>query len=527
MKSLLSGVLGTLIVMFSSMSPGAHAAESRPDIVIAVNELARGLEPAENHGNVDVRATYSIFDTLIRRDFSIPAGGEGTLKPSLAESWKRVSPTVLEVRLRRGVRFHNGEELTADDVVFTFSPERLTGKDAVIPGGRQYFGHLKEVQKIDSHTVRFVTQQPDLVLEQRLATYTAWIVSRKQWMQYQKPGDAGWMKNALREIRWNPVGTGPLKFREYRKDQYLAFTAHDDYFMGRPHFRSVTMREVPELATRMAGLVSGEFDIIVDVTPDQIPVLRRYKDIDVHSVVLENSHVIYFNTTAPVLKDKRLRQALSYSIDRKKLIDALWQGKAHAPNGYQLPAFGPMYNRDRPGYTYDLERARRLVKESGYKGQPITLRLIPNYYLNGMESAQVLLEMWKAAGLNVRLELLENFNQVRGAGLEMHQWSNTYRIPDPAGAINVLYGPVSQTQRQWKFWTPPESFNKALAVVETTTDVKERYKAFQAALDIFEDEMPMTILYNPLYSYASKRRIDWKPYPLFYMDFRPDVFRVK
>jgi peptide/nickel transport system substrate-binding protein len=335
------------------------------------------------------------------------------------------------------------------------------------------------------------------------------------------------MQRALREVRWNPVGTGPLKFRDWKKDQYVAFSAHEDYFLGRPNFRSVTLREVPELATRIAGLVSGEFDVIVDVTPDQLPVLARYKDIDVHSVVLENSHVIYFNTTAPALRDKRLRQALSYAIDRKKLNDALWQGKNYSPNGYQLQAFGPMYNASRPGYTHDLERARRLVKESGYDGKPIALRVIPNYYLNGLESAQVLLEMWKAAGINVRLELLENFKQVRAQGLEMHQWSNTYRIPDPSGAINVLYGPNSQTQKNWKYWPGTEQFNKLAGIVEGSPDAKERYTAFQSMLDIFEDEMPMTILYNPLYSYASKKRVDWKPYPLFYMDFRPDVFRVK
>ncbi|HYH42573.1 MAG TPA: ABC transporter substrate-binding protein, partial [Burkholderiales bacterium] len=377
------------------------------------------------------------------------------------------------------------------------------------------------------YTVRFVTEAPDLMLEQRLAAYTAQIVNRRHWMSFQKADDKTWMQRALREVRWNPVGTGPLKFRDWKKDQYVAFTAHENYFLGRPNFRSVTMREVPELSTRIAGLVSGEFDIIVDITPDQLPVLARYKDVDTHSVVLENSHIILFNTTAPALKDKRLRQALSYAIDRKKLNDALWQGKNYSPNGYQLRSFGSMYNAARPGYTFDLERARRLVKESGYTGQPIALRLIPNYYLNGMESAQVLLEMWKAAGINVKLELLENFKQVRSPGLEMHQWSNTYRIPDPAGAIDVLYGPSSQVQRSWKYWGAPEAFNKLATVVETTTDPKERYKAFQAMLDIFEDEMPMTILYNPLYSYASKKRIDWKPYPLFYMDFRPDVFRVK
>ncbi|MCC7483481.1 MAG: hypothetical protein IT529_00700 [Burkholderiales bacterium] len=518
----LLGAAGTLALAIAT----AMAQDNRPDIVVAVNELPRGLEPAENTGNVDVRATYSVFDTLIRRDFSVTGGGPGSLKPLLAESWKRLSPTVLEVRLRRGVKFHNGDELTADDVLFTFSPGRLTGKEAAIPEGRQYFGHLKEVRKVDSHTVRFVTAQPDLVLEQRLATYAAWIVNQRHWQQF-RGDDPKWMQRALREVRWRPVGTGPLRFRDWKKDQYVAFTANDDYFLGRPHFRSVTLREVPELATRMAGLASGEFDIAVDITPDQIATLGRYKDIQVQSVVLENSHVLVFNMAAPSLKDKRLRQALSLAIDRDKLRQALWLGRNFTPNGYQLPSFGPMYKADRAGYGYDPARARRLVKESGYDGRPIGFRLIPNYYLNGLESAQVLLEMWKAVGINVRLELVDNFQQVRAPGMEIHQWSNTYRIPDPAGAINVLYGPRAQMQRTWRYWIAPEAFNRAAEVIDTTTDLKERYDAFQSMLDIMEDEMPMTILYNPLYTYASKRRIDWKPYPLFYMDFRPDAFRVK
>lgn len=516
--------LRTVLLAFIWLLPGPGlSADSRPALVIAVNELPRGLDPAENTGNVDIRATFSLFDTLIRRDFSAEAGA---LKPLLAESWTRVSPTVLEVKLRRGVVFHSGEPFDADDVVFTFSPERLTGKDAVIPEGRQYFGHLKEVQKVDSHTVRFVTERPDPVLEQRLATYASWIVSRKHWTQYRSD-DPKWMQRALREVRWAPIGTGPLKFTGWKKDQFVAFEANDRYFLGAPQVRSVTFREVPELAARVAGLASGEFDIIVDVTPDQLPVIQRYKDLQAHTITLENSHVVVFNANAPALADKRLRQALSLAIDRAKLRDALWQGKNYTPNGHQLKSFGAMYNPARKGYEFDRERALQLVKASGYDGRTLTLRLIPNYYLNGTEAAQVLLEMWKAVGINVKLELMDNFKQIRSKGIEMHLWSNTYRLPDPAGGIVILYGPESQTQRSYKFWTAPAEFNEAAATVVGSTDTKTRYAAFQKMLDIFEDEMPMTVLYNPIYSYASKRRFDWQPYPILYMDFRPDVFRVR
>ena len=501
----------------------SQAADSRPAVVVAVNELPRGLEPADDTGNVDIRATYSLFDTLLRRDFSSESAA---LKPLLAESWKRLSPTTVEVKLRKGVVFHSGDPFDADDVLFNFSPERLSGKTAVIPSGRQYFGHLKEVQKVDSHTVRFVTEQPDPVFEQRLATYASWIVSRKHWQRYAT-GDPKWMQSALNEVRWNPVGTGPLKFKGWRKDQFVAFEANDRYFLGRPEFRSVTFREIPELAARIAGLATGEFDIIVDVTPDQIPVFQRYKDLQVQTITLENSHVVVFNSNAPSLGDKRLRQALSLAIDRKRLRDALWQGRNYTPNGHQLKAFGDMYNAQRKGYEYDPLRARALVKASGYDGRTLSLRVIPNYYLNGTEVAQILLEMWKAVGVNVKLDLVDNFKQVRAKGVELYLWSNTYRIPDPSGSIIVLYGPNSQMQRGHNLWKAPVEFNDAANVVLSATDVKTRYAAFQKMLDIFEEEMPITMLYNPSYTYASKRILDWKPTPILYMDFRPDVFRVR
>ncbi len=168
-------VRAALLAVIALCTSLATAADDRPALVIAVNELPRGLEPADDTGNVDIRATYSIFDTLLRRDFT-----NNSLKPLLAESWKRVGPTILEVKLRRDVVFHNGDPFDADDVVFTFSPERLRGANAVIPAGRQYFGHLREVQKVDSHTVRFITDKPDLVFEHDWRLTLRWIVSHRR-----------------------------------------------------------------------------------------------------------------------------------------------------------------------------------------------------------------------------------------------------------------------------------------------------------------------------------------------------------
>jgi peptide/nickel transport system substrate-binding protein len=528
-----------LVALFVSVSwTTLFAADDRPALTVAVNTLPRSLEPAERTGNVDVRVTYSIFDTLIRRDFRNPLPGGGVrLVPHLAESWKRLDGRTLEVKLRKGVKFHNGDELTADDVTFTFSPERLWGEKSVIANGRDYFDHLERVEKIDPYTVRFTTKKPDVVFEHRLSTYTSWVINARSWLQFKdkapkdvagKPvgKETAWLEEALKANRWNPVGTGPYKFKSWKKNEFVQLEAHDAYFLGKPAAKAVAFRSVPELATRIAGLVSGEFDIIVDVPPDQIPILDRYKDLETRSVVLENTHVLVFNTNHPVLKDKRIRQALSLAIDRNRLIKALWHGKTYTPNGHQLPSFGPMYNKNRPGYVYDFEKAKQLLKEAGYKGQTVSYRLIPNYYINGLEAAQVVQEMWKKIGFNVELQMVENFTQKRTPDAAIYAWSNSYRLPDPTGAIDILWGATSGIQQKYKYWTS-KAFNDAALVVLTSSDMKERYEHFQKMLDIFEDEMPMTMLYNPLQTYGVRKKIDWRPSELFFMDFRPDNFKYK
>ncbi len=532
-------------------------ATDRPDLVIAVNKLPRGLEPAVRHGNVDVRVTYSIFDTLIRRDFRHGgANSSAKLIPGLATAWKRIDPSTLELDLRKGVKFHNGDDFTADDVTFTFSEERLRGKNAAIPRGRRYFGNVAKVEKLGPYKVRFTTKKPDLVLEQRLSSYTSWIVSKKSYYQHKAKGDAAakasmaqspttksdakksvkkkkkkngaphWMHTAIKELTWNPVGTGPYKFKDWKSGDYIALVANDSYSMGKPAAKSVTFKVVPETSARIAGLVSGEFDIIVEIPPDQLAVMKRYKDLQTKSVVLDNSHVVVFNTNYPTLKDKRVRQALSLAIDRQKLITALWDGKTFTPNGHQLPAFGATYNKDRVGYSYDPAKARKLLKASGYKGETVSYRFIPGYYTNSLEAAQIIQEMWKSIGFNMKLEPVENFKAVRAKGVAMYPWSNTYRYPDPVGAIYILWGPTSAVQKKYKLWNAPEDFNRNINTLFDSGDQNVRRQAFQNALDVFEEEMPGTLLYNPIASYGIRKGVDWTPYSLYYMDLRPDNLKV-
>lgn len=485
-------------------------ADKRPLLTVAVAGLPAVLEPALEMNNVGTRVTYSMFDTLIRRDFlSTPDGGGSALKPHLATSWERKGPQELIVTLRQGVKFHNGDEMTADDVAYTFRDGRLRGAKPEIPDGRAYFGILESCEALDKYTVRFRTSRPDVLLEQRLASWASWIVNKRA---YEALGLEGFQRA--------PVGTGPYRYQRMVPNDNVTLSAFDDYWMGKPTARGVVFKAIPELSARIAGLVSGEYDIITNVPPDQVKLFDAYKDLEVRSVVLANSHLLTFDQRGPMMGDKRMRQALSLAIDRKKLVDSLWLGKAVVPASHNYPEYGEMFLEGR-SIQYNPEKARQLLKEAGYNGEPIVYRTLPNYYTNALDAAQIIVEMWKAAGINAQLQVVESFAQMAAAGQQVGNTSNSTRLPDPMGALWVSWGPDAGVQKN-KEWSSATAFNAAGSALQAETDPAKRKTLFAAMLDAWEDEMPGTILYQPLESYVVKKSVKWRPYTFYFMDLRPD-----
>ena len=157
---------------------------------------------------------------------------------------------------------------------------------------------------MDALTVDLVTRSPDPVMPQRLAAYGAWIVGAKA----MAAGGAETMRTA-------PVGAGPYKLSEFVRDTRLVLSSHDDYWMGRPAAREVRIEVVPEAATRIAGLISGEYDIVTNLLPDQMPQLDGYDDVEALAVPLDLVHMLFYDTRRPAVADARIRQALNHAID--------------------------------------------------------------------------------------------------------------------------------------------------------------------------------------------------------------------
>ena len=510
MKKLLSGAAAAVLALtFAAGLAVAAEDDSRPALVVAVQGNPPSFEPLTTESLVAYRVIYNIFDTLIDVDYT----NNYKLQPGLATEWKRIDGKTLELKLRPGVKFHDGGDFTADDVVFSFGPERLLGDKAPgWPAARSFWVNLDRVEKDDDLTVRFVMKQDDVLLEQRIAGWTGQIVSEKafraagSWEEWSK----------------KPIGTGPFKAVENKPGEYMLVEAFDGYWGGKPTARSVKFAIVPEMAARMAGLSTGEYQMITDLGPDQLDQVTQDPNLDVVGEPVNNHRILSYDQDHAVLKNPLIRRALNLSIDRQAIVDSLWKGRTKVPLSLQWESFGDMYLADFPKYEYNPDEAMRLIKEAGYNGEPIAYRVLNNYYANELATAQVLVEMWKAVGLNVVLEVKENWQQVLDddAGRAIRNWSNSAIYPDPASSLPRQHGlgGVQAAYHEWK----NDEFEKLAVTLNTSTDMAERKKAFHRMLEIWEIDDPNgTVLHQNAMFYAKRKDVNWHAYPHPYMDFRP------
>ncbi|WEX08659.1 ABC transporter substrate-binding protein [Chelativorans sp. AA-79] len=496
----------------AALAPRVLAAQeaNRPELRIAVQGLPVTLEPVNAISNVGNRITNALFDTLIRRDFFSNEQGSGTeLVPSVAKSWTREDERTVLVTLAEGIKFHDGAMVTAADVAFTFSKERLWGENPMVPRGPLFSAKFESIEAMNEKTVRFRTAAADYSLEKRLASWIAWVVPEKA---YREMGAEG--------FGLKPIGTGPYKFVEFVPGDRVVVEANDDYYLGRPTASRITFQVVPEVAARVAGLISGEYDMACALAPDNIAMVDAQSHVETRSAQIENVHLYVFKADAPVVSDRRVRQAMNLALDRKLINDALWAGMAGVPNGFQIPAYGATYEPQRPGFAHDPERARALLQEAGYNGELITFRTLNDYYVNSVAAIQMMLEMWKAVGLNVNMQILETWDQVQGEGLQLRNWSNGFQMPDASTPLTSDWGPAGTPQAAYG-WKPPAEYNELAAKVAALPDGEERKVAFQRLLDIWEEEAPGAVLYQPVEIYGVRRDIDWKPVTFEFMDLRP------
>ena len=236
-----------------------------------------------------------------------------------------------------------------------------------------------------------------------------------------------------------------------------------------------------------------------------------------------------FNVQNEIMKNPLVRRAMTHAIDRKAIVEALWGNQTVIPAGLQFDSYASsdMFIEGWTVPEYNPALARDLLKQAGYKGDAIPYFLLNNYYTNQTATGQILTEMWRSAGLNIEIQMKENWSQIMaGEGTRgVRDWSASNLINDPITPMVNQFGPNGQAQ-QSREWANAE-LNQLAQVLETSTDRALRKKSFARMLEIAEREDPVyTLLHQNAVFTGMKSELKWKAAPAFAMDFRAGNWNV-
>jgi peptide/nickel transport system substrate-binding protein len=338
-----------LLLAFTLLNPADLRAQTKDDtIVYALQSDVQNWDPPNSVLRESVILGYHVFDHLAARDLKT-----GKVGPSLALSWKNVDDTTWEVKLRPGVKFHDGTPFTARDVKATF--ERVLNPENKLTA-RGNHAKIKSVEVMDDLTARFKTDGPYPVFVERL---TAQVMQSEKVI---KEKGHEWMQE-------NPVGTGPYKLLKWSKKQEHLLVRNDDYWGPKPAFKYVRIRIIPEQATQIAELISGGVDVIKAVPPDQMDVINKSGQARTSSSPILRTAFIQLDQAGRSgpnpFQDKRVRQAANLAVDIDAIIKHVLNGLGDRTATTVNPmAFG--FDPSVKPYKQDLAQAKKLLAEAGY-----------------------------------------------------------------------------------------------------------------------------------------------------------------
>lgn len=438
----------------------------------------------------------NVFDTLVRRD------NAGNFVPHLAKSFEQKDEYTWEFVLNQGVKFHDGSELTAEDVKFTL--DRVVGDSTLIESPR--FSTIKEVKIIDPYTVQIITNVPDPVMLNRLIRMGGSILPKKYFTEV-----------GLDHFTQHPIGSGPYKVASYNVDQQLILEEFPEYFKGKvSDWGKAVLTILPEASTRVNELITGGMDLVDEVPPSE---WARVNGNDGTEIVAGDSTQVILlmvnsNKEFPT-SDVRVRQAIDYAINDGLIVEKLFQGYGTPTRTHITPGILGFNEAYYDTYLYDLDKAKALLKEAGYdESHPLSLTLqVPKgRYLLDSELGQLIGAMLQIAGIQVQLEFLENskYVEVRNNNnnkeLMLAGYGNS--MFDPFLPLNALNSKTYFDRLGYK----NERVDQLLDQAESTVDQDARADMYREAQAILAEELPFIYIYAEKYfTGINENRIDFTP----------------
>jgi ABC-type transport system substrate-binding protein len=429
---------------------------------------------------------------------------KGEVVPWLVESWEQSKDgKSWTLKIRKGVKFTDGTPVNAEAV--RFSLERFR-KHSI---GKATLAIVDGIAVVDDNTLRVTTKAPYAPLINTLGYH--WIVVYSE-AQIKKVGDDN--------LHTAPVGSGPFKFVHHKRGQEVRLEANEQYWAGKPKLKTVISRPYPDASARMLALESGDVDLIFQVLPQEAARLAKNPNLVVHTPPSARVIWIYLNTQREPFKDKRVRQALYYAIDREAIVKSLFAGTAkrlHSPG----PAGSYGYTEAYDHYPYDPEKAKRLLREAGQPNLTFSVHHTPGRYLLSGQVLEAIQGYLRQVGVTMRVVDLEwgTLSQLAAQPVDKSQ------IQAAFFGWRSVNGDIDSAIQDFgsPFWRPAgnnisfyksDEFDRLLTLEQSTLDPKKRLEALHRMQEILMDDAPAVFLYGEPQIWASRKSlkgIDWNP----------------
>ena len=431
------------------------ADDGKKSLTIAVLNDVVSLDPAVKDSSAEMQMASHLYDPLVDYNADL------SKKPGLAESWKVLDDGVTwEFKLRQGVKFSNGNDFNADDVVFSF--ERILNDPTLEMG--VYLMRLQEVKKVDDYTVQLVTKIP----------YPVFAGSLVHIMMLDKETCEGLSSE---EISANPVGTGRYRLVEHVKESYIKLVRNDEYWGELPDAETVEFRVIANAATRTTALINGEVDFI-----SNIPVMDvdRLKDASNVQVVtnpslscsymgfdLLNEHGSAGTDDPNPLLNVKVRQAIYHAIDVQTIVDTVMNGYATVANSY-MPSICVGYNADAERPAYDPELAKQLLAEAGYPdGFYLRIDARSDSDMNADQVSQAIASYLEKVGIKAEVNLLPRasfYEKIDAENLQSSFFMSGWG--DGSGEGMVIFNDMLYTYDGKDGMEPSDAVKELLAVYD-------------------------------------------------------------
>jgi peptide/nickel transport system substrate-binding protein len=361
---------------------GCSKKEQRRDmLIVAQGADAKTLDPHATNDQPSAEIFAQIYNTLVDQD------DELKIIPILAESYTQPDAYTTIFKLRKGVKFHNGEILKATDVKFTLERAKAS------PQVNFVVAMIKEIETPDDETVIVRTEKPFGALLSHLAHTAVSILNEKA------------VREAGEKYGQNPVGTGPYKFVSWQTGDRILLAANPDYYSGAPEIKNIVFRNIPENQARTIALETGEVDIAYGIDIVDKDRIKNNKNLQYQEGASFSFTYVGFNMKKKYLDDLRVRQAICYAIDVRSIIEAVWKSSVIQANSIIGPkVFG--YNKDTPYWEQDLEKAKALLADAGL-ADGFKLKIWLNDNQQRQDIAVIMQDQLKKIGIDLVVEIVE------------------------------------------------------------------------------------------------------------------------